>query len=128
LTPHNPRATVGAVSQLGCILVAATILIQASPVRACAWEQLIAGSACHDRDSSEPDHAPWDREHDCVCAMPFATIHPGPAVHPLIDFQMVPESLDVFIGGLIDDGRRQSFSSNLPLITSFPDRVLPLRN
>lgn len=67
-------------------LCLACLVLQSTPLRACAWEEMALGSNCHDRsqDSVRSDAErvamdgcvshPVEESHQCVCERPRASI------------------------------------------------------
>jgi hypothetical protein len=81
LTAGHVRATVRLVSLLIRISLTMAIVIQASPMRVCAWEELATGGDCHARDGSDsdPDHGSSTPHHHCVCESPGPSMRQGPS-------------------------------------------------
>jgi hypothetical protein len=78
LTAGHVRATVRSVSQLIRLMLTIAIVVQASPMRACAWEELATGSDCHERDGSDAGHGSSTPDHHCVCESPGPSMRQAP--------------------------------------------------
>jgi len=78
-------------------LCLACLVLQSTPLRACAWEELALGNNCHDR-SQEVDKFdaervamdgcvshPADQSHQCVCERPKASTDRAGVLHIGVD-------------------------------------------
>jgi hypothetical protein len=87
------------------VILLIVVLIQYTPVRACALERLVDGASCHDREAqnddcggpavdTQPAGDPVGERHQCVCERPKVV---GPHSVVLKHDLDVPQPIDAVI-------------------------------
>ncbi|MCC7349331.1 MAG: hypothetical protein IT446_02080 [Phycisphaerales bacterium] len=119
-------------------LCLACLVLQSTPMRACAWEELTRGNSCHDRakesDKSDAERVamdgcvshPADQTHQCVCERPKASADRSGLIHFGVDMLPAADHAPVLVMEPV------SFYPNcagqILLEPCPPARILPLLN
>ncbi|MCC6424143.1 MAG: hypothetical protein IT447_11745 [Phycisphaerales bacterium] len=119
-------------------LCLACLVLQSTPLRACAWEEMALGSSCHDRTSdaekSDVERAavdgcvshPADQSHHCVCERPKASADRSGVVHMGVD--MLPAAYHAPVMVIEPVSFCLNFAARTLIEPTPPARNLPLLN